>query len=135
VVVPAKDRARFHRLLSINSIVPFIHLPTPASSSSSSSLMNAALIPASVANAKGVAREGKEGGIKIKRNAATRSYQENGSYDDDKITAPPAPKKSKVAPPSTTAPLTQSNRRNTTRERSSSDCVVTALLALGADRQ
>jgi hypothetical protein len=115
--------------------VPFIHLPTPASSSSSSSsLMNAASFTSSVANANSVAREGKEGGINIKRNTRNRSYQEKDSYDDDDITAPPVLKKSKVAP-SATAPVTKSNCRSTTRERSSSDCVVTALLALGADRQ
>ncbi len=136
VVVPTKDRAQFDRLLSINSIVPFIHLPTPASSSaSSSSLMNAALFTSSVANLIGVIGKEKEGGIQMKRNAATRSYHENDNYNNDDVKAPSPPKKSKVAPLSTTTPFTKSNFRSTTRERSPSDCVVTALLALGADRQ
>ncbi len=139
VVVPAKDHAQFDRLLSINSNVPFIHLPTPASSSalssSSSSLMNAASFTSSVANSIGVVGKEKERGIQMKRNTRNKSYHENDNYIDDDVKAPSPPKKSKVAPPSTTAPVTKSNCRSTTWERSPSDCVTTALLALGADCQ
>lgn len=123
--MPMKDGTRFDRLLSINSIVPFIHLPAPASTAKSS-LMKSALFTTSAA--KGVVKEEKGGVIKVKRNAMKNLGID--SRNDDYIRESSPPKKSKVA--SSAAPIT--NRRGT-RERSSSDCVVTALLALGADRQ
>ena len=117
-----KDRARYNRLLSINSIVPFIHLPTPPTSSSS------------------VANGVSEGGMKMKRNAKVHQHEEDNYYDDEDDNnnnnndmAPSPSKKSKVA--SNTTPVTLTKLSSGSRERSSSDCVVTALLTLGTDRQ
>jgi hypothetical protein len=73
--------------------------------------------------------------MKMKRNA--KVHHEEDNYDDEDGNnddmAPSPSKKSKVASNNTPAKMTKLSSGS--RERSSSDCVVTALLALGTDRQ